>query len=98
MGGASNSLGRGFPKPAGPRPETLLAGYKLISVIHRLFPSNVAMMLLRPMAPPRRGGAPEGRTMGIVHFFSLALLAQLCSFLVEEGHLSHAPQSSQRSL
>jgi hypothetical protein len=23
----------------------------------RLFPSNVATMLLRPMAPPRRGGA-----------------------------------------
>ena len=35
--------------------------------------------------------------MGIVRFFSLARLAQLCSFLVEEGHRSHAPQSSQLS-
>ncbi len=31
---------------------------------------------------------PEGRTVGIVHFFSLARLAQLCSSLVEEGHRS----------
>ncbi len=51
----SNSLG--FPKPAGPRPETRLAGYKLNPVIQRLFPSNVATMLLRPTAPPRRGRA-----------------------------------------
>jgi hypothetical protein len=46
-----------FPRPAGPRPETRLAGYKPKGVIQRLFPSNVATMLLRPMAPPRRGGA-----------------------------------------
>jgi hypothetical protein len=33
--------------------------------------------------------------MGIVHFFQLARLAHLCSFLVEKGHRSLAPQSSQ---
>ncbi len=49
----SNSLG--FPKPAGPRSETRLAGYKLNPVIHRLFPFT---MLLRPMAPPRPGPRP----------------------------------------
>jgi hypothetical protein len=32
----SNSLG--FPKPAGPRPETQLAGYKLNAVIYQTFP------------------------------------------------------------
>ena len=49
---SSNSLG--FPKPARQHPETRLAGYKLNPVIQRLFPSNVATALLRPMAPPRR--------------------------------------------
>ncbi len=56
----SNSLG--FPKPAGPRPETLLAGYKRKRAIDQTFPSgfqctehctqatlNVATMLLRPI-------------------------------------------------
>ncbi len=42
----SNSLE--FPKPAGPRPGTRLAGYKPKGVIHRLYPSYVAMMLLLP--------------------------------------------------
>ncbi len=51
----SNSLE--FPKPAGPCPETRLARYKQKGIIQRLFPSNVATMLLRPMAPPRSGGA-----------------------------------------
>jgi hypothetical protein len=41
----SNSLE--FPKPAGPYPETRLAGYKPKGVIQRLFPSNVATMLLK---------------------------------------------------
>jgi hypothetical protein len=50
----SNSLD--FPKPARPRPGTLPAGYKPIGVIQRLSPSNVATRLLRPMAPPLRGG------------------------------------------
>ncbi len=50
------SCSLGFPKPAGPRPETRLAGYKPKGVIHslRLSPSNVATMLLRLMSPPRR--------------------------------------------
>ncbi len=46
-----------FPKPAGSRPETVtwLAGYKrnLKRVIHRLFPCNVATVLLCPMPPSR---------------------------------------------
>ena len=45
----SNSLV--FPRPAGPRPETRPAGYKPKGVIQRLFPSNVATMLLRIWNP-----------------------------------------------
>ncbi len=42
----------GCPKPAGQRPKTLLATRKQNNVLQSTFPSNVAMMLLRPMAPP----------------------------------------------
>jgi hypothetical protein len=92
---SSNSLN--FSKPAWQRPGTLLTGYKLKGVIHRLSPSNVATMLLRPMAPPRSSGAAWGQDSGNCSFFSLALLAQLCSFLVEED-INLAPQLSQLSL
>ncbi len=88
-----------FPKPVGPRPGTLLAGYKPKGVLLRLFPSNVATMLLRPMAQHGcRCCAALGQDNGKCSFFSLARLAQLCSSLVEAGHQSHAPQSSQLPL
>ncbi len=64
----SNSLD--FPRPAGPRPETQPAGYKPKGVIQRLFPSNLATMLLRPMSRRLAATAPpEGRTMEMVRFF-----------------------------
>ncbi len=82
----SDSLG--FPEPAGPRPETRLAGYhdKLNPVIQRLFrvfPSNVATAL--SASPDGAASPPEGRTMGIIRFFfarlarsTLRLLISVC--------------------
>jgi hypothetical protein len=60
----SNSLD--FPKPAGlQRPGTQqAAGYKPKGVIQWLFLSNVATMLLSPMALPRSGGAAWGQDNG----------------------------------
>ncbi len=50
----SNSLG--FPKPAGPRPETRLAGYKRKRAINRTFPFQCSHDAASPdgAASPRR--------------------------------------------
>ncbi len=54
----SNSLG--FPKPAAPRPETRLAGYKRNRAIDRTFSFQCSHDAASPdgaASPPRRGGA-----------------------------------------
>ncbi len=55
-------------------------GYKQKGVIQRLFPSNVATMLLRPMAQPHLGGAAWGQDNGNRSFFCSPCLLSSATF------------------
>ncbi len=61
--GRSNSLG--FPKPAGPRPETRLAGYKRKRAINRTFQVPSQFSHDAAASPLAAAAPPEGRTMGL---------------------------------
>ncbi len=83
---ARSSYSLGVPKPAGSRPETRLVGYKLNPVINTTFPSSVCFARWRGpgAAPPDSEPEAGAGQWELFVFYSLARLAQLCSFLVKE--------------
>jgi hypothetical protein len=69
----SNSLG--FPKPAGPRPETRLAGYKWKRAIDQNFP----FQCIHYAASPDGAASPRQRRLHLILLVASSLLA-LTSF------------------